>query len=234
MIYALVVHAHRLGGAVESLLSAGFTVEAVPSIRAAFEAAVSAAWIQQVPDALPAFLNRNHSQQQAMRDTAARAGWAATREAEPIPADEIAAYEVSASSTGSARSVEAMCRDMNADAAAYSLYRGLSWFTHPTAMVADLYLHLPEGANRPTLLRTTKDENGDFMLPWLHIMCSTLVWAARTLNLIDKSRSRSGDRQRLREAAAQLRITEMLTAKDEAIERGRKAERMRLRNDAGR
>lgn len=230
MIYALAVHTHRLGRAVQSLLDAGFTVEAVPTIRAAFEAAITAAWIQQIPDALPAFLNRNHAQQQALRDTAVKAGWAATRDAEPIHADELDAYAVSKTSKDGAKYTEALCRDMNADAAAYALYRGLSWFTHPTAMVADLYLNLPEGAGVPTLLRTPKDEDGEFMLPWIHIMCSTLVWAARTLNLIDSKRARNGDRQRLRNAAKQLRITEMLTAKPDALERGRKAERARVRS----
>lgn len=228
MIYALVAHAHRLGRAVEALLDGGFRVEAVPSIRAAFECAINAAWIEQVPDALPAYLNRNHAQQQALRDTAVRAGWSATRDAQPIPADELEDYSVSRTSKEGAKKTEAMCRDLTADAQAYALFRGLSWFTHPTAMVTDLYLTLAEGAEIPTLRTVPKDE-ADFMLPWIHIMCSSLVWAARALNLIDAKRSSNGDRTRLRGAARELRIVEMLLATPEAITRGKKAERARLR-----
>jgi len=76
-VYALAAHTHKLGHAVLELLNAGFTIEIIPLVRAGYESALTASWIAQVPDALPADLNRNHSQQKALRDTIHKAGWMA-------------------------------------------------------------------------------------------------------------------------------------------------------------
>lgn len=54
-VYALVAHTHKLGYAVLELLNAGFTIEIIPLVRAGYESALTASWIAQVPDALPAY-----------------------------------------------------------------------------------------------------------------------------------------------------------------------------------
>lgn len=86
-VYALAAHTHKLGFAVLEMRKARFTIDLVPLVRAAYEAALTASWIAQVPDALPAYLNRNHNQQKALRDTIKKAGWASG--AQVIPADEL-------------------------------------------------------------------------------------------------------------------------------------------------
>jgi hypothetical protein len=104
----------------------------------------------------------------------------------------------------------------------------MSWLAHPTAAVADLYLTVPPGAER-RVLRTSAQFDGEFMTTWLHMMCSSLVWSARALNLIDAERARSSDRKTLRDTAQKLRIGEFLAVTPDAKFRGEKAERRRQR-----
>lgn len=230
-IYALATHAHRLGGAVANLYDAGLHVESMPIIRSAYETALHAAWLQQVDDALPAYLNRNHSMQRALRDTAQRAGWGAFLAPDTqIPADQVDPFVVSPQSREGAKRVQDLCADLSVGGQAYSLYRALSWFTHPTALVCDLYAHLPDDRDVPMLLRSPNLEP-DFMAPWLHVMCSSLVWSARSLNMIDDSRKESGTRERLRRAARELRIVERISVTPDAAFRGQRAERLRKRSD---
>lgn len=109
VVYALTAHAYKMGYATKALLEAGFKVETLPSIRAVYEATLTLSWIAQTDDGLPAYLNRNHNHQKALRDSAKAAGWdSATR---PIPADELEAYLVSKDSKDGARSTEELCGD---------------------------------------------------------------------------------------------------------------------------
>jgi Family of unknown function (DUF5677) len=225
-VYALTAHAHKLGYAVANLIDAGFALETIPVIRAAYESAITASWIAQVPDALPAYLNRDHNQQKALRDTVKKAGWAAGKQV--IAADTLEPYLVSAESKTGASKTEVLCKDFIKGDGLYSLYRGLSWMTHPTAAVTDLYLEMRRGSEIPTL-HTTARYDRDFMTTWLHVMCSSLVWSARALNLVDSRRAKSGDRQRLRIAAKRLHTDEFLAVKPDATFRGKKSERKRAR-----
>ncbi|MGI8666478.1 MAG: DUF5677 domain-containing protein [Jatrophihabitans sp.] len=223
-VYALTAHAYKLGYAVLALLGDGFAVETIPLIRSAYEATITASWIGQIPDALPAYLNRNHNQQKALRDTMTAAGWADGSPA--IPADALTPYLVSKHSKDGASYVQTLCKDFFTGDAMYSVYRGLSWLTHPTAAVTDMYLEMKPTAVRPTLHTTARYAN-DLMTTWLHVLCASLVWSARALNLIDATRTKSGDRQRLRIAARTLGITEFLAVTNDAKFRGSKHERVR-------
>lgn len=225
-VYALAAHTHRLGHAVLELHRAGFTIETIPLIRAAYETALTASWITQVPDALTAYLNRNHTQQKALRDTIQKAGWATGKEM--IPADELDPYLVSKPSKEGASYVNKLCNDFTGGNGMYSLYRGLSWMTHPTAAVTDMYLEMREGSDIPVLHTTARaDPEGPSTVTWLHALCSSLVWSARALNLIDDQRAATRDRQRLRDAAKTLHIGEFLRVTEDAKFRGEQAERRR-------
>src|SRR6185437_5808519 len=125
---------------------------------------------------------------------------------------------------------EKLCNDFHGGAGMYGIYRGLSWMTHPTAAVTDFYLEMREGEAQPVLhtkARIPPDE--DLMVTWTHMMCATLVWSARALNLIDAERAKSDDRKRLREAAKTLGINEFLRVTKDAKFRGRQSERRRSR-----
>jgi len=227
-VHAVAAHAHKLGYAVVALLDAGFTIEIIPLVRAAYESALTASWIAQVPDALPAYLNRNHRQQQALRDTIHQAGW--MEGDQKIPADELEPYLVSGLSKGGASHVVRLCADFLVGDAMYAVYRGLSWMTHPTAAVTDYYLEIREGAAIPVLHTTAKTgDEGPLLVTWVHILCSSLVWSARALNLIDADRASSTDRGRLRDAARELGINEFLGVTPNAKFRGEQAERQRAR-----
>lgn len=228
-VYALTAHAHKFAYAVLELLNAGFTIEAIPTIRAAYEAALTASWVAQIDDALPAYLNRNHGQQRALRDSVQKTGWPGAEKID-IPADELGPYLVSAGSKNGARKTEDLCGDFYNGHEMYSVYRGLSWMTHPTAAVTDLYLELKPGSDTPTLHTTAHVETErDLMVTWVHILCSSLVWSARALNFIDDQRAKTEDRRRLRDAAKKLRITEYLRVTEDAKFRGARAERQRAR-----
>lgn len=226
-VYGLTAHAHRLGGAVAELTDSGRHLETVPIVRAAFEAAIMASWIGHVPDALPAFMNRQANQQKALRDSAVLAEWVPKDEPLTIPADNMEPYTASAESREAAKKTFELCNDLLNGHSLYTLYRGLSWLTHPTAAITDYYMELPDGAAIPTLRDTPKLEP-EFMRTWLHITCSSLVWSARILNLKDAERaSKPAERHRLRKAAERLGIPEFLEAKPGAIQRGEKSERKR-------
>jgi hypothetical protein len=91
------------------------------------------------------------------------------------------------------------------------------------------YLELPDGADVPTLRPTPKLEK-EFMWTWLHVLCSSMVWSARILNLQDSNRAKVRDeRNRLRIAADRLGIPPFLKAKQNAIHRGAKSERRRAK-----
>lgn len=113
----------------------------------------------------------------------------------------------------------------------YSIYRLLSGMAYPSAHIVELYLTLDPETDLP-VLRTTADygQDRDFIVAYLHILCSSLVWAARALNLIDSQRANTSDRQRLRDAAKQLKIVESLAVTPTAKFRGEKAERLRARS----
>lgn len=232
-VYALTAHAHKLAYAVLELLNAGFTIEAIPTIRAAYEAALTASWVAQIDDALPAYLNRNHGQQRALRDSVQKTGWSGAEKID-IPADALGPFLVSAGSKNGARKTEDLCSDFYNGYEMYSVYRGLSWMTHPTAAVTDLYLELKPGSDIPTLHTTAHVETDDLMVTWVHILCSSLVWSARALNFIDDQRDKTEDRQRLRDAAKKLRIAEYLRVSEDAKFRGAKAERQRARTKPNR
>lgn len=231
-VYALAAHAHRLGCAVASLFDAELDVEAIPVIRAAYEATITASWIALIPDALPAYLNTNHQQQKTFRESVRKAGWSSGHDR----AEVLEPHLVSGPSATGAAKIWVLCADFVKGDELYSLYRALCWMTHPTAMVTDLYLELKPGVEFPTLHTSAQvDDNEDFTAAWLFVLCSSLVWSARALNLIDHKRARSGDRTRLRQAAKRLNIDEYLEVKADAKFRGQKSEqrRTRLRSSTG-
>jgi hypothetical protein len=87
----------------------------------------------------------------------------------------------------------------------------------PTAAVTDLYLEMKQRSQVPMLHTSARvDQDREIMVPWLHTMCSSLVWSARALNLIDAERAASNDRKRLRHAAKKLGISEFLAVKPDA------------------
>jgi hypothetical protein len=230
VVYALTAHTHRLARATLCLLEAGFKAEALPNIRAAYESALAISWITQIDDGLPAYLNRNHNHQILLRNSASAAGWAAGQHR--IPADDLSAFLVSGQSTQGARSTEKLCEDFFFSEGMYAIYRLLSGMAHPSAHIADLYLVLRE-ADQVPLLGTEPNYENDrmFIVGYLHILCSSLVWSARALNLIDSERANSDERQRLRGMAAELKIPEFLVVTPEAKFRGEKAERSRVRTE---
>jgi hypothetical protein len=57
-VHGLVAHCHRLAEAVMLLDREGYRLEVNPLVRAAYESALTAAWLAHVPDAPEAFVNK--------------------------------------------------------------------------------------------------------------------------------------------------------------------------------
>lgn len=95
VVYGLAAHVHRLARAYLVLYRQGLVLEAAPLLRSAFEAALTCAWANEMPDALPAIENEDHRRWTALVaqltgprwpvDAATRARWNAVVRALRVP-----------------------------------------------------------------------------------------------------------------------------------------------------
>lgn len=216
-VHSLVAHAYRLASCVHTLLRTGFGVETVPLIRAAYEATLTAAWVAQIPDGVPAYMNYNRAQQRALMETIIAAKWVPT--GTRIAAHEIEDFEVTDLSARSAKVTLKLCADFVMNHNLYGMYRGLCASTHPTAHITDLYIDLDRTTVRANL-RTTPKHQVDAMRSDLYILCASLVWAERALDSLDADSTVAQGRTRLTEIADRLQVPHTLIATPEAVQRG--------------
>ncbi len=217
----LATHVHRLAGPAFDMLRQGLVLEAVPTLRAMFEAAVTAHWAMQVPDAANGFALKDRHQRMRLLDAMADMSLDFFNTDEHSQAiadlDAITIPEGSASAR-----FEAICNDLNPPQMfLYSQYRLLSQMTHPSDLLMDFYFHAVEQS--PGLARRTPpkqpDRNGLAALG-----LASLVWAGQAVEYSNPPRER---RQALRDAAATLAISPVLTPTSSALARQSKADRQR-------
>jgi hypothetical protein len=94
-VWGLAAHTHRLASAILDLCRAGKALEAVPAARSAYEAALKAHWIGQIPEGVQVFLLDGMRSRAGMvrefrqtpwpgaEEAAARAGRSTTRRPTP-------------------------------------------------------------------------------------------------------------------------------------------------------
>jgi hypothetical protein len=204
-IWGLTSHVHQLADDYLSLLDRGSRLTGSLLIRAAFECAMTAMWLSQVHDALPAWSNEDARQRRALAESIRASGWTADEDAlSAIGRDN---YEEMVTSSGtSARRFWQLCQDLEPGGEqAYVVYRSLSEDCHATMSVADRYVVADDSTSLGIrLLASARPEDPSL---WHWTLCSAVVWSGRAFDFHDRGRQR---RESLRKAARELSIPEFL------------------------
>jgi hypothetical protein len=205
VVFGLAAHVHRLGRAVLVLRREGMALEAMPLVRSAFEMALTCAWANEVPDALPALGNEDQRRWEALVRTLSSPAWPVDDAMRALWTD-VSREPETTNSSGSARSFERLCGDLTqAGDVAYGLYRIMSADVHPTFGLVSRYLRPPGPAHVNLSGEPAQDTEPE---RWLLLVCASMVWAGRAFDFHDRDRPR---RNELRRAAKALRVPEALT-----------------------
>ncbi|MDH6681023.1 hypothetical protein M2284_005266 [Rhodococcus sp. LBL1] len=179
-VSGLAAHAYRTGEVAAQLIRDGQWLEAAPLVRLSFECAITAQWSALVPDGVQALLNEDYRSRRLMADTLRQSrSWAASGLEVPTPGDE----DHESFSNAQARSFKQMCDDLEPGGVeAYSYYRTMCWFSHPTNYVTDRYANetVP-----PLRLRRTPREDAATAHIFEYLGVLALVLAASALNHLD-------------------------------------------------
>ena len=221
VVHALTAHNHAISRPALDLLAAGDTLAAMPLIRAACRAAITAQWAAQTRDGGHAILSedlrrrRNHvryleqAASSCFQDTAAGV-------AEKI------VYELDASA--SARTFQSICEDLQPGGVdAYIAYRAMSHLSTASALVVDQYLDLlDDPPHLAVRVQPKQPEAGT----WTFMLVASLVWAGRAMDYLEQDKRRSSE---LRSAARVLGIPDEFHLTEAAGLRGWQAHQSRTR-----
>jgi hypothetical protein len=224
LVHAFSTHALRLGAAGLDMFEAGLHLESVPTIRAAYEAALTASWTSDSREAPAAVFNEDVRQRTNLAKAMGRANSEVFREGGPkLPYVDV--DKLATAADAQARWFEQMCMALQPGGPdAYVIYRGLSAFAHPSAALADKYVE--ENPDHPSGMRLLTNPNGSEDSTWLFMLVASMVWAARALDVMVVGRP---NRNYLRQVARRLGIAEVLRLSQEAFlsEQSARSERRR-------
>ncbi|GAA3629359.1 hypothetical protein C8D88_1011863 [Lentzea atacamensis] len=182
-VIALAAHTHRLARGVLKLREAAMHLESLPLTREAFQFALTAQWIAQYAPAVSGFINESSRQHNATIKTINETGWKAAADNEDARQLDTPTREKSFVDQ-SARNFSQLCEDLNPGGTeAYAIYRIMSSYTHPGYRVVDQYLQAEPLA--AYTYPTNFDE--DDSRPWLYATCTSVVWAARAVDMLDQN-----------------------------------------------
>lgn len=196
--YTLAAHTHRLASTVLLLQEHERRLEAIPLVRSAMEHALTTQWLAQYQDAIRGYMHEGLRQHKSLLSRIAAAGWKKASDAltqfDQIEGDKHPAHDA-------ARYVERLCNDLEpAGDEAYSMYKILCAYTHPTPRIAEAYL-----LQDP--LRLSREpvsyDQSDWTV-WLFITCASTMWAARAVDILEKGSPRMNE---LRSVARLLGVT---------------------------
>ncbi|SMC85563.1 DUF5677 domain-containing protein [Lentzea albidocapillata] len=180
--FALAAHTHRLARSVLALRDLEMYLESVPLTREAFQFALTAQWIAQYQPAVSGFINESSRQHNATIKTILETGWKGAADSEDSRQLGTPARGKSFTDQ-SARNFSQLCDDLQPGGTeAYAIYRIMSSYTHPGYRVVDQYIKDDPllGFTYPT------NFNKEDSLPWLHVTCISVVWAARAVDMLDR------------------------------------------------
>lgn len=227
-VHGLTIHAIRLAEVVYDLYERGAELQAVPTARAAYEAALTAVWLSEGKEAVLAAFNEHVRQRknlQVSMDSSPTFG--PMSKDRPLAESQAETFDVLDDAARQARHFEQLCKSLVPGGAdAYVIYRGMSSYAHPTAPVVDEYLDESASAENglpPRLLMQSKPFDGG---AFLFMVVASTVWAARALDNMNRNRPH---RNYLRGVARELKIADVLRMSPEAVDREAAAERARRR-----
>lgn len=212
-ILTFATHVHRVAPVVVDLLEAGLVLESTPLLRLAYECALTAQWLKQVPDGVAGFVNEGVRQRRAVAATLREASFTFGHELAQQVSQNLPADPMDSTSNASARQFAQLCEDLaGVGRDGYALYRLLTQYSHPSMYLSDLYLSLaPERPDGPP--DYDPGAQLEAKAAWAHLMCSSLVWAGRAVDMADRNHPR---RSELRDAARRLGINSELRISDRA------------------
>lgn len=224
--YGLAAHAYRVGERGLEMCESGSVIESFPLLRACYESAITAHWVAQNTDGAEALLNKDVQSRKAAAQTLKKARSDILRSgAHEFPGTTRELLKTS--SQNQAKYFEQLCNDLEpAGADAYTYYRLMSWYTHPTARLIDLYIQPSEDKTKLEALRQEPEQMDADM--WIHFLACSFVWAGRALDFIDDERLH---RSKLREAARLLGIPDVLKLSADAIRRTSRARQEERRSN---
>jgi hypothetical protein len=223
IVHGLAQHSLLLGALVLDLHEDGKRIEAMPTVRALYEAALTAMWVSQSREAPLAFHNEDVRQRRALSDSFARSGVKAFQEgASRIAHLDADTIDTIANSQG--RFFERRCTALKPGGAhAYSLYRAMSAYAHPSATLVDHYV---EEHDNPAGVRLLQDPTPLDHDAWLFMSVASMMWAARAIDLMHRD---SPHRNYLRNVARRLQVAELLDLTPEALAAEQRAAKERTR-----
>lgn len=219
-VIGLAAHTHRLGNVVAMLVDQGYEFEAAATVRAAYEAGLTAHWVAQHGDnALLARLREDQRKRKNLSKTIDdMSAFLTLRNAEDV--QRLLAENIDIPGTGAddgARWFDKLCGDLELGTAYYFGYRVLSDQVHPSLTVVGAYVESTD----PVAMRL-EPAGLDGSITALATTCCALIWAAWAADMLSADRPR---RAFLGEAAAVLGISPELPLTAEARDRPARQEK---------
>ena len=221
VVHGLTAHTHAVSRPALDLLAAGDTLVAIPLVRAAYEAAITAQWVAQTRDGTHAMLNEDLRQRRNHVRHLEQAASSALQDNAAGVAEQIV-HELDMSA--SARTFQSICEDLRPGGAdAYIAYRAMGHLSHASALVADQYLDLlDEPPHLAFRVQAKQPDSGT----WTFLVVASLVWAGRAMDYLEQDKRR---RSELRGAARVLGIPDEFHLTEAAGLREWQAHQSRIR-----
>ncbi|WP_373278573.1 DUF5677 domain-containing protein [Gordonia sputi] len=158
---------------------------AMPLVRAAFEGAITAQWLVHVPDAIEAWVNEHSRLTTNLVKGLSESSSADFRDAAGDVERNRVLNSLPTTSTTQARKFNEMCEDLQMPIDAYTYFRLVSQYAHPSVECVDLYMDRSSSAPDAILLR--RHARVDFS-GWLHLLALSVLWAIAAASTCDKAR----------------------------------------------
>ncbi|GAB2865358.1 hypothetical protein GCM10027200_77320 [Lentzea nigeriaca] len=183
-VFGLAANAHRLGRAALTLFRAGHRSEALPTVRAIYEHALTTQWLALHAAATTALVNEYGRNRANMARTLRQAGTKDMVEAaEHLEND--AWEKIPTDSDQQARQFQELCDDLEpAGSEAYFYYRLMSSLSHPTGKVVDEYL-----TDNPITLHL-EPKNDTLGGHWIFFTCVGILLCATAVDLLEDGNPR--------------------------------------------
>lgn len=197
VIAGLAAHVDKLAEHGFDLIEQGEWLVAMPIIRSAYECAIRAQWIQQVPDAGVNFLAEDTRQMRNLSDTLGNAKSQTMQETAEKMAHRI--VEDFGRPSDQARRFNEACNDLEAGGVdSYVYYKAMSNLCHPSVLLVEQYIE--ERGDSIHLLDAAKPDGGS---AWAGFLSASLVWATAVVEFNARDRD---FRSAVRRAATTLSV----------------------------
>lgn len=171
VIAGLAAHVDKLAEQGFNLIEQGEWLVAMPLVRTAYECAIRAQWLQQVPDAGKSFLAEDSRQMKNFLKTLTESDNATMLNAAGAMAHRV--VDEFGKSTAQAKRFDKACDDLDgAGVEAYAYYRAMSTYCHPSVILAEQYME--DHGHSVRLLDTAKSDGAG---AWAALLSASLVWA---------------------------------------------------------